>query len=93
MFVKVPYTKLVVGKKYKIVGEWNNYTGIYQSFEQGPYFNLLFANVKSRLNHNNVLFSIRKDFYEFVPQAQAKMERRSVNMIVRRLIGDDCFEW
>jgi hypothetical protein len=21
------------------------------------------------------------------------MERRSVNLIVRRLIGDDCFEW
>jgi hypothetical protein len=21
------------------------------------------------------------------------MERRAVNLIVRRLIGDDCFEW
>jgi len=93
MFVKVPYKKLVVGKKYKIVGECNDYTGIYQGFEQGPYFNLLFSNVKSRLNHNNVLFSTYKTFYEFVPQAQASMERRAVTMIVRRLIGDECFEW
>jgi hypothetical protein len=93
MFVKVPHTKLVVGKKYKIVGACNDYTGIYIGFEEGPYFNLLFGDVKSRFNHNNVLFSTYKDFYEFVPQAQAKMERRSVNMIVRRLLGDDCFEW
>jgi len=83
----------MVGKKYKIVGQCNDYTGIYQSFEEGPYFNLLFANVKSHLNHNNVLFSTYKDFYEFVPQAQEKMERRSLNMILRRLIGDNCFEW
>jgi len=93
MFVKVPYKKLAVGKKYKIVGEYNNYTGIYQSFEQGPYFNLLFSNVKGRLNHNNVLFSTYKDFYEFVPQAQSKMERRAVNLILRRILGDDYFEW
>jgi len=33
-------------------------------------------------------------FYEFVPQQpQWNMERRSVNLIVRRLIGDDTFEW
>jgi hypothetical protein len=33
-------------------------------------------------------------FYEFVPQnPQWKMERRAVTMILRRLIGDDCFEW
>ena len=93
MFVKVPYKKLVVGKKYKIGGHYNEYTGIYQSFEQGPYFNLLFSNVKSHLHHGNVLFSTYKDFYEFVPQAQSKMERRAVNLIVRRLIGDEHFVW
>lgn len=93
MFVKVPYTKLVAGKKYKIIGNYNEFTGIYQRFERGPYFNLLFANVKSHLHHGNVLFSTYKDFYEFVPQAQTKMDRCAVNMVIRRLIGDDCFEW
>lgn len=80
---------MVVGKKYKIIGHCDEYTGI----EQNQYFNLLFANVKSHLNHNNVLFSTYMDFYEFVPQTQAKMERRAVNLIIQRLLGDDCFEW
>jgi len=32
--------------------------------------------------------------YEFVSQKpQWNMERRAVTMIVRRLIGDECFEW
>jgi hypothetical protein len=32
--------------------------------------------------------------YTFVSQnPQWQMERRSVNLIVRRLLGDDCFEW
>ena len=32
--------------------------------------------------------------YQFISdQPQWKMERRAVNLIVRRLIGDDCFEW
>jgi len=32
--------------------------------------------------------------YEFVSeQPRWKMERRAVTMIVRRLLGDDCFEW
>ena len=34
------------------------------------------------------------NFYEFVyKQPQCNMEKRSVNMILRRLIGDDYFEW
>jgi hypothetical protein len=33
-------------------------------------------------------------YYAFISdQPQWKMERRAVNLIVRRLIGDDCFEW
>jgi hypothetical protein len=35
-----------------------------------------------------------RQFYAFVSdQPQWKMERRAVNLIVRRLLGDDCFEW
>lgn len=34
------------------------------------------------------------DLYEFVSECpQWNMERRAVNLIVRRLIGDDWFEW
>jgi len=90
MFVRIPYKKLAVGKKYKIVGECDNYTGIYQGFEQGPYFNLKFSNVKGK----RVLFSTYDNFCEFLSKnPQGQMERRAVNLILRRLIGDDCFEW
>ena len=82
MFVKIPYKELEVGKKYKIVGQCE-YTGIYQK----P----LFSNVKSDYYYGYMMFSPHTDFYELVPQAN--MERRAVNMILRKLIGDDCFEW
>jgi hypothetical protein len=36
-------------------------------------------------------FSPFTPFQTFVPQW--KMERRSVNILVRRLIGDEHFEW
>ena len=89
MFVKVPYTHLVEGKKYKIHGYCGTYAGIYKGRNQDPYCYLIFSTRK----HANLLFSSYEVYYEFVPQAQAKMERRAVTMIVRHLIGDDCFEW
>jgi len=40
------------------------------------------------------LFTTEDIFYQYVSEnPQWKMERRSVNMIVRRLIGDAYFEW
>lgn len=89
MFQIVPYTKLEVGKKYKIIGHYDEYKGIYKGFEQGRYFNLVFT----IRNYGDVSFSIHKDFYEFIPQAQMNMERRAVNLVLRRLIGDTHFVW
>jgi hypothetical protein len=43
-----------------------------------------------------LFFLSTRAFYRFVSQKariQWDMERRAVNKIVRRLIGDDCFEW
>jgi hypothetical protein len=50
----------------------------------------------TQTNVDYTLFSSTSKFYKFVSQKtriQFDMERRSVNMIVRRLIGDDYFEW
>ena len=95
MFVKVPYKKLVVGKKYKIGGPCYDFTGIYKGIEDGQYVMLMFDKVTCENYQGSVSYSflIYKDFYDFVPQAQWKMERRAVNLIVRRLIGDEHFEW
>jgi hypothetical protein len=88
MFVKVPYTQLEEGKKYKIHGYCNTYAAIYRGRNQDPYCNLMFSKRKHKL-----LFSSYEVYYEFVSKARETMERRAVSMIVRRLIGDECFEW
>ena len=99
MFVEVPYTQLVAGKKYKINGSYEDHMGIYiMSFWEGPYFRLLFTKIKGINSHSSrsFAFALSKNnvFHKFVSEnPQWKMERRAVNLILRRLIGDDCFEW
>lgn len=89
MFTKVPYTHLVEGKKYKISGYCGTYAGIYKGRNQDPYCNLMFSTRK----HGNLLCSSYEVYYEFVTPAQANMERRAANLILRKLIGDDHFVW
>ena len=99
MFVEVPYTQLVAGRKYKINTSYKDYMGIYiMSFWEGPYFRLLFTKIKGINSHSSrsFAFALSKNnvFHKFVSEnPQWKMERRAVNLILRRLIGDDCFEW
>ena len=105
MFTFVPYKSLEEGKKYKIKTESAEYTGVYNFtlgnhliFLDTRYINVptydIFLDDRSRYYCGNVAFSIYDNFYEFVPQnPRWKMERRTVNLIVRRLLGDIHFEW
>ena len=97
MFKRITYEELVPGAKYKI---GSDFTGHYEKIaliyiERTPEMFVEFSKMKK----NNILswrrfVAMSCDFYQFVPQnPQWTMERRSVNIIVRRLIGDDCFEW
>lgn len=73
---------MVSGTKYKIVDDYVR-TGIYQKSIFGDCF-IVKNDVK--------IFYTNPTYYEFVSQKsriQSDMERRAV----RRLIGDDCFEW
>jgi len=88
MFQRVPYTNLVVGKKYKIHGQCNVYKGIYNGMNHDSIYNLMFT-----MKGHNILFSKHNLFYEFVSNPQANMERRAVNLIVQKLIGDAHFTW
>ena len=88
MFQRVPYTNLVVGQKYKIHGQSNVYKGIYNGMNHDTIYNVMFT-----VKGNNILFSKYNLFYEFVSNPQANMGRRSVNLIVQKLIGDDHFTW
>jgi len=97
MFQLIPSDKLIIGKKYGIVSEGNDYSGIYK----GPImvFNkefIVFDSIYDTIEelHLQCPFYFRDDlYYEFISEVQWNMERRAVNLIVRRLIGDDCFEW
>jgi len=92
MFVPIHPAELVVGTKYKIVGTtwiyvktWDAPDGIsrYEFFDM---INPTFQRFR--------FFTSSNTFYQFVPQQpQEKMERRALNLIVRRLIGDHHFEW
>lgn len=101
MFELISSDKLVPGTKYRIV---KNYSGrrvngifqrtciehnkIYLTFDK-----LYDETLKVEITINWYFHPCDK-FYTFVSQnPQWKMERRSVNLIVRRLIGDDCFTW
>ena len=87
MFVRVEPHEFMVGTKYKM-GE---YTGIY--LDRGHTIYDIW-HYKFNLQGRVRLVISSLDFYKFVSDnPKGKMERRAVNIIVRRLIGDDNFEW
>ena len=83
--------------------------GIWLRFEKVYMFDKLYNNITENNPIRNVLCLGENDlgydcflrygqhkekFYTFVSQnPQGQMERRSVNLIVRRLLGDECFTW
>ena len=87
-FRKIEGTDLILGKKYLVDGMFmGKYSYVipfgperFRYFELTPFYTHEYSD-----NHT---------FYEWIPtKAQERMERRAVNLIVRKLIGDPCFEW
>ena len=106
MFVRVHPDKLVPGTKYKLTVfpcevEYDRYSGIFKSSTRGlAYTSLEFdypydlIEEKKCCVNKVILVSHYYHYYAFISdQPQWKMERRAVNLILRRLIGDECFEW
>lgn len=53
-------------------------------------------NITTQTYCEHLFFLSTRKFYKFVSQKariQTDMEQRAVNMIIQRLIGDDCFQW
>ena len=95
LFHPISDDKLVIGNKY-VFG--CGFSGIYKrSYVTRNHTYKQFDKVCDLVyqkHHHGLFNSEFSKCYEFVSQQpQAKMERRAVNLIVRRLIGDDCFEW
>ena len=94
MFQLVELYDLVPGEKY-LVGpnQWEWYY-VKEMYYKQRY--CVFESVKNGHRNSQYQISINEDFYQFVSQKgriQSDMERRAVNMILRRLLGDDFFEW
>ena len=98
MFELIQPSDLIKNKKYKIVSSKTEFIGIYigtKYIEQYDYVNvyevfdiLTKKNIKWRTE-----FSPNCSIYTMVPRAQEQMERRALNMIVRGILGDECFTW
>ena len=95
MFQLISSDKLVIGKKYGITWKGDDYSGIYTGPTRNHFiFHHIYDLIEEEHFQYPFYFTNHHVYYEFVSeQPQEKMERRAVNMIVRRLIGDDCFEW
>ena len=98
MFQSVDVSDLCYNHTYKIVAA-EEYVGVYKGklWHTGQLY-LEFDNSRNITGTFKPYkhFSSKRKFYKFVSQKsriQSDMERRSVNMIVQRLIGDDCFKW
>jgi len=96
MFERIEWDKLVVGEVYLILYIIKGrYKGI---VEHAPYPSLEFDYLNPELNikNDNCYFTDEHSYYKLVSQKnkiQSDMENRAVNLIIRRLIGDDNFEW
>lgn len=109
MFVRVAPEKLDIGTKYKIAVMINNriefdrYSGVFKELTIYPCSTIEFEQcydlIKDKKCTIRNVFFIHNNYhnyhyFSFVSgQPQWNMERRSLNMIIRRLIGDDHFEW
>jgi len=107
MFQKIEIKQLQINEMYKILA--NNYVfkGRFKGFrywneiratlDRQEEFSLEFdmmCNITIGLYFKRTNFNPTRPFYKFVStNPRWKMERRSVNLFLRRLIGDEYFEW
>ena len=85
MFVKVDVNKLVLDTKYKIEAGNRIWVGYYKGTGDSVEF-----------VYHGIIYAVlpHRSFYQFVSDnPRWNMERRTVNLILRQLIGDDCFQW
>jgi hypothetical protein len=99
MFQTITADKLVVDTKYMILLRMCHHSGVFKgkisTFNTTCFvFDEIVDLVCKESVRSPMYLTSDYRYYEFISkQPQWQMERRSVNMIVRRLIGDDHFTW
>jgi hypothetical protein len=101
MFQLVDEYALEYEQTYKIIAD-DEYKGRFRGdfyFRDNNELYLEFDhayNMSTQTCREHLFFLSTRKFYKFVsqkPRIQWDMERRAVNIIVRRLIGDNYFQW
>ena len=99
MFQPITSDKHVVNTKYMILLRMGHHSCVFKgtinSFNTKCFvFDEIYDLVDEKKVRSPLYLTSDYHYYEFISkQPQWNMERRSVNMIVRRLIGDDHFDW
>jgi hypothetical protein len=99
MFKTITSDKLVVDTKYMILLRQCHHSGVFKGKINRGYlicfvFDEIYDLVDEKKVRSPLYLTSDYRYYEFISkQPQWKMERRAVNLIVRKLIGDDHFEW
>jgi hypothetical protein len=99
MFQPVQLSDMRHREKYKIVGAceyYGTFAGVHHISTERY---LIFVNVYNETNGIHIpskIFMSTMNLYQFVsqkPRIQSDMEMRAVNIIVRQIVGDKCFQW
>lgn len=101
MFQLIDEYSLEYKQTYKIIAE-NEYKGRFRGdfyFRDNNELYLEFDhayNITTQTCSEHLFFLSTRKFYKFVSQKahiQSDMEHRAVNLIIQRVLGDDCFQW
>jgi hypothetical protein len=107
MFQQVEVEQLKLNQIYKIRANNYDFKGRFKGFryldeirlevDRHAEFSLEFDtmyNITIDYHFKRTNFNPIQPFYKFVSNhPRWQMERRAVNLFLRRLIGDECFEW
>ena len=95
MFQTITADKLVVNTKYMILFRQGHHSGVFKGIHKNIFvFDEMYDLVCKESLRRLIYLTSDYRYYEFISdQPQWQMERRSVTMIVRKLIGDDHFTW
>ena len=102
MFEEINFYDLQIGNEYFITGEEIDiiyYRGIFEghAFNCAEFHSIQLV-YPYYIDYGERAFHLypKRYYYKFVSmkkEIQNAMERRAVNKVIRRLIGDECFEW
>ena len=96
----IPFNELKEGVKYFIIRENDYYEGIFVLYTSDISCMLQFVRKKILPNISYYAFGYKTDIYydantiiQNAKRARESREKRTINMVLQKIIGDESFEW